>query len=110
MWIVYNPDGMKIEYEKDEKKISYVIPQHILFNMQFNVRIDISPVNAFSKYAREQSLEKALDKNYITFEEFVELLDDDSTVPKGKFEEVLKKRSTTENQNDFEKRLREVKL
>ncbi len=92
MWIVYNPEGMKISLKKDKNKISYVIPQHILSDMQFNVRIDISPVNPFSKYAREQALENALSKNYITFEEYVSLLDDDSTSPKGKFENVLKRR------------------
>ncbi len=110
MWIVYNPDGMKLEYEKDNKKMSYVIPQHILLNMQFNVKIDISPVNPFSKYAREQALENALNKNYITFEEFVELLDDDSTSPKGKFETIIKRRKMIGNESDFDKRLREVKL
>ncbi len=112
MWIVYNPEGMKLEYEKDGKKMSYVIPQHILLKMQFNVRIDISPVNPFSKYAREQSLEKALDKNHITFEEFVEMLDDNSTVPKGKFSDVIKKRtmSGASAEDDFERRLKEVKL
>lgn len=112
MWIVYHPYGMKIEYEKDGAKISYVVPQHILLNMQFNVRVDISPVNPFSRYAREQALENALDKNYISFEEFVEMLDDDSTAPKGRFMEIMRKRKNEDKlmQTDFEKRLREVQL
>lgn len=92
MWICYHPDGMKLEYEKDGNEISYIVPQRILRKMQFNIRVDISPVNPFSKYAREQALENALSNNYITFEEFVSVLDEDSTSPKGKFEDVMKKR------------------
>lgn len=92
MWICYHPDGMKLEYEKDGVKMSYIVPQRILKNMRFNIRVDISPVNPFSKYAREQALENALLKNYITFEEFVSVLDEDSTAPKGKFEDVVKRR------------------
>ena len=97
MWICYHPDGMKLGYEKDESYMNYIVPQHILRKMKFNIRVDISPVNPFSKYAREQSLENALVNNHITFEEFVSVLDDDSTAPKGKFEDVIKKRSKNQN-------------
>lgn len=92
MWICYHPDGMKLEYEKDGVKMSYIVPQHLLRKMRFNIKVDISPVNPFSKYAREQSLESALLKNYITFEEFVSALDEGSTTPKGKFESIIKNR------------------
>lgn len=97
MWICYHPDGMKLEYENNGLQMNYIIPQHILRKMQFNIRVDISPVNPFSKYAREQSLENALVNNHISFEEFVGALDDDSTAPKGKFEDLIKKRSKNIN-------------
>lgn len=96
MWICYHPDGMSLEYEKDGTDISYVVPQRILRKMQFNIRVDISPVNPFSKYAREQSLEGALTKNYISFEEFVSALDEGSSVPKGKFDDIIRRRRRRE--------------
>lgn len=58
--------------------------------------MDISPVNPFSKYAREQSLEGALTKNYISFEEFVSALDEGSSVPKGKFDDIIRRRRRRE--------------
>lgn len=88
----YNPNGLKVPIEQEGEIITIDIPAEILTNLQTNIRIDVSPVNPFSKFAREQSLENALAQKHISFEEYVEALDDDGTAPKGKFEEILSKR------------------
>ena len=88
MWIVYHPEGMKIKTEAE----TIVIPAHILSKMKLHVKVDVAPINAFSKFAREQALENALMRNYITFSEYVEMLDDDSAAPKAKFKDILKSR------------------
>ena len=104
MWVVYNPLGMEISEDTDESTIR--VPRHILDKMSINVKIDISPLNAFSKFAREQALENALYKNHITFQEYVEALDNDSAAPKGKFAEILNNRKLFgkegEKENDMQ--------
>ncbi len=59
------------------------------------VRIELSPTDPYSKYAQEQSLAEALRAGYITFEEYVKLLDPKANSPKAKFEEVLRRRADT---------------
>ena len=63
-----------------------------LDELRVNVRIDVSNNTPFSKFAKEQALEFALHSRHITFEEYVEALDDNSNAPKVKFEQILKNR------------------
>lgn len=98
LWIVYHPEGMTAAYEINGETQSISIPAHILKKMQIHVKVDISPVNAFSKFAREQALETALSQNHITFEEYVEMLDDDSSAPKGKFTDIIRKRKEDDDE------------
>ena len=88
----YNPNGLTISIGEDDEIIDDFIPAEILENLKTNVRIDVSPVNPFSKFAREQALENALAQGHITFEEYVEALDEDGNAPKGKFMDILEKR------------------
>lgn len=100
MWIVYHPEGMKCEYERDGEKHSVLIPNNILSKMEIKIKVDICPVNAFSKFAREQALENALQRNYITFTEYVQMLDNDSVAPKGKFLDIIRKRNLQDKESD----------
>jgi hypothetical protein len=69
-----------------------IIPADVLQNMKVHIRIDVSPANPITKFAQEQSLENLFLKGDLSFEEYVECLDENSTVPKGKLEEVIRKR------------------
>ena len=95
-WVAYNPNGMTIELEEEQdgqKSImSQDIPAEVLQALNVNIRIDVSPTNPYSRFAREQALENALEKQHITFEEYIEALDDDGTAPKGKFKDIIEKR------------------
>ena len=93
MWIAYNPNGLTVDLEQDDELTQETIPAEVLQKLQVNVRIDISPTNPFSKFAREQSLENALAAGHIEFAEYVEALDDDANAPKGKFEDIIEKRA-----------------
>jgi len=93
MWIAYNPNGLTVDIEQDGELIQQTISAEILRELQVNIRIDVSPSNPYSKFAREQSLENALAQKHITFDEYVEALDDDGTAPKGKFNDILEKRA-----------------
>ncbi|MBQ8917184.1 MAG: hypothetical protein IJ044_00485, partial [Oscillospiraceae bacterium] len=65
----------------------------LLAGLRLAARVDVSPVDPYSRYAREQAVRSALNERHITFEEYVAALDERSNVPKRKFEEILKRRS-----------------
>lgn len=75
-----------------------VIPKQILETLKPNIKIDVTPKSAFDKYAQESSIENLtqsqlfLPQNQQLLEDYVSLLDDDSTMPKSKLLELLKKR------------------
>ena len=60
--------------------------------MGVDVRVDVSANNPISRYAKEQSLERLFQMQAISFEEYVQSLDDDSAAPKGKLLDILDKR------------------
>ena len=63
-----------------------------LAELELEIRVDVSDGNPYSKFAREQALENALANQFITFEEYVEALDEDSHAPKAKFQDILNAR------------------
>lgn len=93
LWVNYNPNGLEIMYEDDEAgEVQAIIDAETLERMKVNVRIDVSKNNPFSKYAQEQSLENLFVSQAITFEEYVEALDDDAAMPKAKLQDIIDKR------------------
>lgn len=70
----------------------------VLQALKSNVRVEITSKNAYDKYAVEQSLENLFVAEKITFEEYVHSLNYDSSMPKTKLEEIIKKREQ-EKQN-----------
>lgn len=76
----------------EQYKLSY----EELQKYDFEIRIDITPKSPFDKYMLEQSLENLLNGKYITFEEFVNSLPDDTAMPKARLKEILKEREEKE--------------
>ena len=100
MWKAYHPNGLTVEeYQSDGLVRSDFIAPEAFDKLRLRVRIDASPTNPFSKYAREQSIMNAMAGGYITFEEYVDALPLDSTAPKQDFQNILLKRQTTNPQN-----------
>lgn len=109
LWVAYNPNGIAVEVEQEKTAMQTPmapggmgmpvepemknIPREVLEGMKVNVRVDVSQNNPFSKFAQEQSLERLFQMQAITFEEYVEALNDDAAVPKGKLEDILTKRA-----------------
>lgn len=81
----YHPAGLLVDGQK--------IPSGLLNALEPRVRIDLSPANSFSKFAQEQSLNQLLSAGFITFAEYAEALEEDSSAPKGKLREILAKRA-----------------
>lgn len=75
-----------------------IIPKQILETLKLNIKIDVTPKSAFDKYAQESSIENLtqsqlfLPQNQQLLEDYVSLLDEDSTMPKSKLLDLLKRR------------------
>lgn len=101
MMVVYSEDGIKLEEEtKDlqtgETMVQLVdIPQTALQELQATVKVDITPKGAFDKYAQEMSIENMFQAGLFNIQKlqelkiYVELLDDDSVMPKVKLEKAI---------------------
>lgn len=101
LMVSYNPNGIVIETEDDNGEIvKAVIPPEVLETMKVNVRVDVSKANPYSKYAREQSLQNLFGMQAISFEEYVNALDDDAAMPKGKLQDILDKRAEEQRKQE----------
>ena len=108
MWKTYATDGLVIDYEEinsitGEKTTNAVqVPYTVLQELQATVKIDITPKSPFDKFAQELSLENMLKAGYFSVEKlselevYTELLDDDSSMPKSKLVEAIKKIKETQ--------------
>jgi len=93
IWVAYNPNGLTVEMKDEEQgEYQFVIPADVLEGMKVNVRIDVSQNNPYSRFAQEQSLENLFAMKAISFDEYVEALDEDAAVPKGKLQDIIDKR------------------
>lgn len=88
----YNPDGLSTEFGD--------ITADTLERLEPEIRIEVSDGNPYSKYAREQALQNALAAGHITFEEYVEALDEDAQAPKAKFAEIIKARQAVQEEQE----------
>lgn len=70
----------------------YTLSYDELKKLELDIKIDITPKSPFDKYAMEMSLENLLTSKQITFEEYVKVLPEDSTMPKSKLKDILKGR------------------
>lgn len=103
MITVYSEDGIILEDEDVDDSTGETITQQIrvrqtvLQQLQASVKVDVTPKGAFDKYAQEVSMENMLKAGYFSQEKlgelkiYVEILDDDSVMPKQKLLEAIKK-------------------
>lgn len=94
MWTSYSKEGLKLQEEKTDemtgqKYIETVnIPNRIIEKLKATVKLDVTPVSAFDRYARELTLENLLKAGYFNvenlgaFKRYVESLPDNSSTPK----------------------------
>lgn len=108
MWKTYATDGLVIDYEEKDiitgeittkpVKVQYTVLQEL----QATIKVDITPKSPFDKFAQELSLENMLKAGYFNpqklneLEVYTELLDDDSSMPKSKLVEAIKKIKETQ--------------
>lgn len=99
LWIVFNSDGITFEYEDENgMKIPVTLSQEDLEGLKPTVMIDVSPDNQWTKLAEQQSLDTLLQLGQITLEEYIECTPENSSVPKGKLQQVMNKRKAQQMQ------------
>lgn len=102
MWIIYTPNGMKLEEEVEDangnKTIELVdIPYSVIEKLKATVKIDVTPKSPFDKYAQELSLENLLKNGFFNAQKvgelriYAEALPDDSVMPKQKLLDICEK-------------------
>lgn len=103
MWKTYATDGLVIDYETTDTLTGETttqpvqVPYSVLEALQADVKVDVTPKSPFDKFAQELSLENMLKAGYFSpqklseLEVYTELLDDDSSMPKQKLQEGIKK-------------------
>lgn len=97
MWKAYKIDGMRVMYEKDDGQggtveVPGTFSYELLNKLDANIKVDITPKSPYDRFAQEQSIESLMTNNKITFEEYVEVLPEDSVMPKYDLQNLLKKR------------------
>lgn len=103
MWKTYATDGLVIDSETTDTLTGETttqpvkVPYSVLEALQADVKVDVTPKSPFDKFAQELSLENMLKAGYFNMqriselEVYTELLDDDSSMPKQKLEQAIKK-------------------
>lgn len=94
LWKAYSPNGLVVVVERDGETRQEILDGETLDSLMVDVKIDVSPTNSFSRAAQDLALKQLAAEGAITFEEFVEALDDGSTFPKKKLQTILEKRKT----------------
>lgn len=103
MIITYNPNGLILQDKSinqitGEETITPIkVNEEALTKLKASVKIDITPISAYDKYAQELSMENLLKDGWFSpqkigqLETYVEALPDNSTMPKQQLLELIKK-------------------
>lgn len=103
MIITYNPNGMilqdkSVDQITGQETITPIkVNEEALAKLKASVKIDITPISAYDKYAQELSIENLLKGGWFSpdkigqLETYVEALPDNSTMPKQQLLEIIKK-------------------
>lgn len=99
MWRTYAENGLKVidDSDPDQMQIGRITIE-MLEQLQATARIDITPKSAFDKFAVEQSIENLFMNEKISFEEYVDLLPDDSVMPKQQLKAIIEKRQQAQQE------------
>ena len=98
MWLVYEPNGFSVTMKDtdpltgQEIEVVQQVTKEDLDKLKPNIRIDTSQDNPWTKEAEQNWLDSVLDKQYISFEEYVKLVPENGIVPKNKMETLMQER------------------
>ena len=97
MWLVYEPNGFPVRMKTQndlgqEIEVVQQVTKADLDALKPTIRIDTSQDNPWTKEAEQNWLDGVLDKQYITFEEYIKLVPEHGLVPKAKMDSLMNER------------------
>ena len=98
LWAVYNPEGFDVVVKDtnpetgEEIETLKRVTKEDLDEMKPDIRIDTSQDNPWTKEAEQNWLDGVLDKQYITFEEYINVSPEHGIVPRNKMLAIIEKR------------------
>ncbi len=98
MFVVYNPNGIEIVQETGEGMVKYLISQLELKGLKVDIKVDALPGSSTHAALKDAQLKSLLDKGFITFEEYVSVLGNDSNMPVEAFRRIVENRQNTARQ------------
>lgn len=85
LWVANSPNGLEVETQAGPA----IIPQEVLKALDVQIKIDVTPIDPYSRTAQEMMIRSLFDSDKITIEEYVELLPDTTSMPKNKLKKML---------------------
>ena len=103
--IAYNPEGIAKDgaFQNDAAE---VYSQEQLIDADLSINVEPTSVAPYSIFARDNALEKLFTAQAISFEEFVEALDPNSSLPKKLLQKILEKRKEAQDVAETDAKLR----
>ncbi|MEG2039202.1 MAG: hypothetical protein RRZ73_05695, partial [Oscillospiraceae bacterium] len=49
VWVAYSPNGLQVSYSQDGENITEIIPREVLQMLDINIKVDVSPIDPYSK-------------------------------------------------------------
>lgn len=98
LWLVYQPNGFEVVMKETDKETGAEIEtvknvtKDDLESIKPDIRIDTSQDNPWTKEAEQNWLDGVLEKQYITFEEYIDASPEHGIVPKNKMLAIVEKR------------------
>lgn len=98
IWAVYHPEGIEVRMEQvdeltgEKTEVMQRITKDQLDKIKPDIRIDTSQDNPWTKEAEQNWLDGVLDKQHITFEEYIKVSPDHGIIPKNKMQSLFEER------------------
>lgn len=98
IWAVYHPEGLEVVMEEsdeltgEKRQVMRKITKEDLDRIKPDIRIDTSQDNPWTKEAEQNWLDGVLDKQHISFEEYIKVSPDHGIIPKNKMLSLFEER------------------
>ena len=106
LWMIYNPDGMDVLMTDTDpetgQETQYLkrVSKEDWDRMKPDIRIQTSQDSPWTKEAEQNLLDQLLDKQHLTFEEYVDASTEHGIVPKNKLKKIIEKRKIQQAQQE----------
>jgi hypothetical protein len=92
MWVGYSPNGLQITVDDE----NFVVNTEMLQGIEPYIKVDITPIDPYSVRSEDNMMFQLMQSGQITFDEWVEALGINTTMPKAKLKNILSERVARE--------------